>query len=438
MTDLLNAVIGGTPIGCVFALMAVGLVLTYRTAGVFNLAFGAQAFVSAAVYYDTRVRHEWPIWAALVLSVFVIAPLLGYVLDRALFRHLRTASSIAKLVTTLGLVVAIPEITKLWFGRGASFGVKGIWPTTDEIGGPTIYRWGDYAIDGNQVATVLVTVVAVLGLTALFRWSQIGLRMRATVESPRMTELAGINADQVSSIAWILSSLFAGFAGVLLAPLFSQVSDANFLFLLIAAMAAAAFGSLKSIPLTLIGGLALGIGYQVLYEYLPRDSILGSPQALRPALPFGALFLLLLFWPGLRNRREAADPLSGVDPPPPAPAATLRTRSMTTMTRVLARRVLRVPLPRGGHLLRRLLGAALHHGDRLRRHLLLDHRDHRHVRPALALPGQLRRHRRLHDRPTGRRASTSRSWSPSCSAPCSPRWSAGCSRCRSCASRAST
>ena len=162
MTDLLNAVIGGTPIGCVFALMAVGLVLTYRTAGVFNLAFGAQAFVSAPLYYDTRYRHEWPIWAALVLSVFVIAPLLGYVLDRALFRHLRTASSIAKLVTTLGLVVAIPEITKLWFGRGASFGVKGIWPATDEIGRPTIYRWGDYAIDGNQVATVLVTVVAVL------------------------------------------------------------------------------------------------------------------------------------------------------------------------------------------------------------------------------------------------------------------------------------
>ncbi|MET0737078.1 MAG: ABC transporter permease, partial [Acidimicrobiales bacterium] len=149
MTDVLNAVIGGAPIGCVFALLAVGLVLTYRTAGVFNLAFGAQAFVSAAVYYDTRVRHEWPIWAAFLLAVVVVAPLLGYLLDRALFRHLRTASSIAKLVTTLGLLVAIPEITKLWFGGGASFGVKGIWPTTDEIGGPTIYRWGDYAIDGN-------------------------------------------------------------------------------------------------------------------------------------------------------------------------------------------------------------------------------------------------------------------------------------------------
>ncbi len=334
MTDVLNAVIGGAPIGCVFALLAVGLVLTYRTAGVFNLAFGAQAFVSAAVYYDTRVRHEWPIPAALLLSVFVVAPLLGYLLDRSLFRHLRTASSIAKLVTTLGLLVAIPEITKLWFGGGASFGVKGIWPTTDEIGGPTIYRWGDYAVDGNQVATVLVTLVAVVALTAMFRWSQLGLRMRATVESPRMTELAGINADRISTSAWLLSSLFAGLAGVLLAPLFSQINNENFLFLLIAAMAAAAFGSLRSIPLTLVGGIALGIGYQLLYTWLPPGSILS--QGLRPALPFVALFLLLLFWPGLRNRREAADPLAGVDPPPPAPAAALRTRSMTIATRVLA------------------------------------------------------------------------------------------------------
>ncbi len=336
MTDFFNAVIGGAPIGCVFALLAIGLVLTYRTAGVFNLAFGAQAFVSAAVYYDTRVRHEWPIWAALLLAVGVVAPLLGWILDRALFRHLRSASSIAKLVTTLGLLVAIPEITKLWFGRGSSFGVKGIWPTTDEIGGATIYRFGDYAIDGNQLATIIVTIVAVGALTAMFRWSQLGLRMRATVESPRMTELAGINADRISTTAWVLSSLFAGFAGVLLAPLFSQVNDANFLFLLIAAMAAAAFGSLSSIPMTLVGGIALGVGYQLLYQYLPQDSILGSPQALRPALPFGALFLLLLFWPGLRQRRETTDPLAGVDPPPPAPAASIRSRGMTIATRVLA------------------------------------------------------------------------------------------------------
>ena len=68
MTELLSYVIRGFPIGCVFALMAVGVVLTYKTSGVFNLAFGAQAFVSAAVYYETRVRHDWPIPLAFLLA----------------------------------------------------------------------------------------------------------------------------------------------------------------------------------------------------------------------------------------------------------------------------------------------------------------------------------------------------------------------------------
>jgi hypothetical protein len=67
---------------------------------------------------------------------------------------------------------------------------------------------------------------------------------------------------------------------------------------------------------------------------MPNDSVFA--QGLRPSLPFAALFLLLLFWPGLRKPREISDPLSGVDPPPPAPAATIRTRGLTIMTRSLA------------------------------------------------------------------------------------------------------
>ncbi|HYF46107.1 MAG TPA: branched-chain amino acid ABC transporter permease, partial [Acidimicrobiales bacterium] len=334
MTDFLDAVARGLPLGCLFALVAVGLVLTYRTAGVFNLAFGAQAFVSAAVYYDTRSRHDWPIWAAFLLSVLVVAPLLGWVLDRALFRHLRTARSVAKLVTTLGLLVAIPQITRLWLGNASGDTVRGIWPWNDEFGRPRDYRFGDVVVNGDRLAAVIVTVLVVVLLTALFRWSSLGLRMRATVESPRMTELAGIRADRISAFAWILSSVFAGMAGVLLAPLFNAVNDADFFFLLLAALAAAAFGSLHSIPMTFAGGLILGVGYQLLNKYLDPASILS--QGLKPSLPFLALFLLLLFWPGLRSRREQGDPLAGVDPPPPAPAATLRSKTETIGTRVLA------------------------------------------------------------------------------------------------------
>jgi branched-subunit amino acid ABC-type transport system permease component len=325
VTDLITYVIRGVPFGCVFALVAVGLVLTFKTSRVFNLAFGAQAFVSAAVYYDVRARHDWPIIPAFVLAVVIVGPLLGLVLDRALFRYLRTAPAIAKLVVSLGLLVAIPEIVRLWFGHGAAFGPPTIWP--NEFG---IYSFGQYTINGNQAATIIATAISVVGLTLLFRYTTIGLQMRAVVESPRMTELAGVNADRVSAFSWMLSSLFAGLAGVLLAPLFAQVDAVNFTVLLIAAIAAAAFGRLTSIPLALAGGLLLGISQGVLAGYLPLDSVLA--QGLRPSLPFAALFLLLLFWPGLREKRELTDPLSGVDPPPPSLAAAQRIRVLTYVT----------------------------------------------------------------------------------------------------------
>ena len=96
MTEFIEYVIQGIPIGCVFALVAIGLVLTYKTSGVFNLAFGAQAFVAAVVYYELRVRNGWPTLVALVLVVLVLSPLLGLLLELLIFRHLRTASPIAR------------------------------------------------------------------------------------------------------------------------------------------------------------------------------------------------------------------------------------------------------------------------------------------------------------------------------------------------------
>jgi branched-subunit amino acid ABC-type transport system permease component len=328
VTDLVDYVIRGIPFGCVFALLGIGLVLTYKTSGVFNLAFGAQAFVSAAVFYNAVVNHGWPLLPAFVLAVLVVSPLVGLILDRFLFRHLRTAPAIAKLVVSLGLAVALPEILRqlpdFEFLKESVFAPPSIWPNEFAV-----YTIGEYEVSGNEVATLISTGAAVLLLTAMFRYTTIGLRMRAVVESPRMTELSGINADRVSAFSWMLSSVFAGLAGVLLAPT-TQLAAPFFLILLIAAIAAAAFGRLTSIPLTLLGGLLLGIAQGVLGGYLPSDSVLA--QGLRPSLPFAALFLLLLFWPGLRQRREVVDPLSGVDPPPPGLAAAQRMRALTYFT----------------------------------------------------------------------------------------------------------
>src|SRR5256714_272673 len=328
MGSLLRYAIPGVPFGCIYALVAVGLVLTYRSSGVFNLAFGAQAYISAAVFYDTAGTHHWPTWAAFVVSVLVVGPIVGLVLDRAIFRYLRTASATVKLVAAIGLLVGIPALTQAgWSGPTSKLRPPAVGPTPEHF-----YKWHSYGIDSNQVAVVVATILVVVGLGVLFRSTAFGLRMRAVVESPRLLQLHGVNAERVATSAWLLSSLLAALAGVLLAPLYARVDSLNFTVLMVAAIAAAVFGGLRSLPLTLLGGLLLGIGQEVLTKYLPLGNQL--VKGFRPSVPFILLMALLLLWPGLR-RPDVGDPLAGVSPPPPPLAATLRDTGLERLNRIL-------------------------------------------------------------------------------------------------------
>ena len=93
--------------------------------------------------------------------------------------------------------------------------------------------------------------------------------MRAVVESPRLVQLQGINSERVSLMAWILSSILAGLAGVLIAPLSAQLDPLDFFALLVAAIAACVFGNLTSVVMTFVGGLLLGILQAELAGFLP-------------------------------------------------------------------------------------------------------------------------------------------------------------------------
>jgi branched-subunit amino acid ABC-type transport system permease component len=329
--DVVEYAVRGVPIGCVFALLAVGLVLTYRTSGVFNLAFAAQAYTSAAVFYVVRHDHRWPLLPAALLAIGVVAPLLGVLLERGIFRRMRGAPPVARTVTSLGLLVAIPEVVKLWIGDSAQKNPPPLWPVTrtDEWLWPR--QGARYVLDAGQVVTVLSTGVVVVGLTLLLRRSGLGLRMRAVVESARMTQLAGVDADRVSTIAWALSSTLAGLTGVLLAPLFAELVPIHFFTLLVAALAACVVGRLVSVPLAVAGGIGLGVLQAVLAGLLPTDSVLAT--GLRPALPFVLLFLLLLLRPPRLGDRLETDPLAGVDPPPPAPVSVARGPGVTLASR---------------------------------------------------------------------------------------------------------
>lgn len=334
MGDFLQYILQGIPVGCVYALLAVGLVLTYRTTGVFNLAYGAQAFAAGIVFYDLNVRRELPLWVSFVVAVLVVGPLIGAILDLALFRHLRGATWAARLVASLGLFVAIPEMTLAWFGRKPATRAPTIAPLIG-IEDRRVFRFdaGDFHLNlsASAVVVIIVTVVVLVALVLGMRYSAAGLKMRAVVESPRLTELAGVDADRVGLGAWMFSSMLASLAGVLVAPLYPSVNQTFYFGLLVAAIAAAAFGRLSSIGLTFAGALLLAIAQQVLSGELPTGSVLS--QGIRPSLPFIMLFGVLVAFPAIKRRREVTDPLSGVDPPRFAPAAAYKDDALRRLTR---------------------------------------------------------------------------------------------------------
>jgi len=328
--DVFRAFLQGLPPGTVYALVALGFVLTYKTSGVFNLAFGAQAYVSAAMFFKTRVEWEWPLVPSVLVSVVVLAPLVGVLLDVLVFRHLRNASAIAKLVVTIGLAVALPSLFDILLNFKA---VGGATPEGIAPDGASVFYdpFGVYAFSRNELVAMGIAVVATLALAALFRFTALGLRMRAVVESARMTELAGIPAGRVSAFSWALSSLFAGLAGVLIAPRFNTLSAPDFFNLGVVAIAAAAIGALVSLPRAFAGGLALGVLIAEVNTFLPRWAedqpwLSEIQNHLTPAIPFVVLFAVLLFMPSIRRARDAGDPLSGVDPPPASTGSIVRDR----------------------------------------------------------------------------------------------------------------
>lgn len=329
MEQFLGFAIPGVPYGCTYALFAIGLVLTYQATGVFNFGFGAQAFASAFLYvYLTQVRG-FPVWASFLISVVVVAPLLGLVLNRYIFRRISTTNTTAKIVMGIALLVGIPTLLPVIFGNQNLYNA----PTLIFHQSTTYFTLAGYPVNGQDLSVVVITAVIVSAVIILMRFTSLGLQMRGAVESRRLVQLAGVNATRVVSVAWAVSSFLAGLAGVLLAPYFPQVQAESYVTLMVAAIAVAACASLRSLPLAAIFGVVLGVVSLLLQGYLPTQSIFYS--SVLPSLPFIVLVLALLFNPGLKTLDDNKDPLSSVDPPPPPQAALIRVPQLQRITQIL-------------------------------------------------------------------------------------------------------
>ncbi|HXW38848.1 MAG TPA: ABC transporter permease, partial [Acidimicrobiales bacterium] len=293
-----------------------------------NFAFGAQAYVSAFIFVWLVQTRHMPIWLAFVISVPLLAPALGLALDRYLFRKIPNSNTTAKLVTGIALAVGIPSLLPVIFGSTNQYNPPSILFNPNTV----YFRVAGTPINGIDLATVVATVVVLAALVVLMRLTPLGLQMRGAVESRRLVQLDGINAGRVIASAWAISSLMAGLAGVLLAPLFGQLQGQDYATLVVAAFAAAAWAVLRSMPIAALVGILIGVADTVLQGYLPASSVWSA--ATLYSLPFIVLFIALLVVPGLRKLDDTKDPLASVDPPPPPRAATLRAPQMDRIIRV--------------------------------------------------------------------------------------------------------
>ena len=292
MHDFLSFTITGLALGAVYAIGASGLVLTYTTTGIFNFSHGAIGMLGAFCYWEFRFAMGWPAWLALIVVLFVIAPLFGALLELVVFRGLQGTSEAVKLVVTVSLLFSMIGLANwIWkpgaraatpfFGNDSGFTIAGV---------PV--RWFE--------ATRFLCAIAVAGLLwyLLYR-TRIGVAMRASVDDRPLASLNGARPDRSAMWAWAIGCMLAALAGVLL------LGDINldptlFALLIVNSYAAAIFGRLRNLPATFLGAGALGLLVAYLSGYLPTSSVYWSTFA--PASPVIVLFIVLLALPSSRLR----------------------------------------------------------------------------------------------------------------------------------------
>ncbi|MEU2829335.1 ATP-binding cassette domain-containing protein [Streptomyces lavendulae] len=316
MGDLLVFVLSGLVSGALYALLATGLVLSYSASGLFNFAHGATAYLCALVFYELHSGLGWPAVPAALLVSCVLAPGLGWGLDRLMFRRLARVGESAQIVATIGLLVALPA-AGLWAVELLSDAGAPVRPAENQFGLPGVgpsparsWRLADgVGVDSDQLITWAVTAVVAAALWVLLRHTRLGLRLRASVDDRSLTELRGISADRLSSVAWMIASGLAGLAGVLATPLLGLSAHDFTLFLFVSATAAV-IGRFASVPLAFAGGLGLGVLQNLVAGYA---SFAESVTGFRTAVPFLILFGGLL----VLTRRARTAGVASADSPPP-------------------------------------------------------------------------------------------------------------------------
>lgn len=341
--DQTQAIALGLGGGALIAAIALSITLNYQGSGVVNFAAGAVAMYGGYVYYGLRVNGQlflppipnplaliagivhaagdksfslpnipvfitiahpgkgtaafgtfiqqpaMPVWAAMLISLFVLA-LLGLVFHFLIFRPLRRAPVLAKVVASVGLFIVMQAVIVLRFTSSAK-SVAPILPAS-----PLRLPRG-VRLPEDQTILVLIVIAVTAGLWALFRFSRFGLATRAASENEKGALVLGYSPDMLAGINWVASTVLAGFFGILAAPINQSIDPITITLLIVPALAAALLARFNSFVVTTAAGLGLGMATSWIQlisnkSWFPKAGGAALP-GLTDALPFIIIIIVL-------------------------------------------------------------------------------------------------------------------------------------------------
>ncbi|WP_436775017.1 branched-chain amino acid ABC transporter permease [Yinghuangia sp. YIM S09857] len=299
MKEFLTFTISGLATGGIYAITAGGLTLTYTTTGIFNFAHGATGMFAAFTYWQLHYGWGWPVLLSLAVILLILAPLFGALMHLVIMRRLEGTSQATKLMVTVAILLSMVAAV-LW-----------IWDPNKNRNITPFFQGHVVKVLGvrvpySDVTTLAVALLVAIGLWILLTRTRTGVAMRATVDDRSLAVLNGSRPEVPGMMAWAIGTMLAAVAGILVAPKLS-LSPLPLTLLIVNAYAAAVIGRLRSLPMTFVGALIIGLANDYAIGYVPKweagaDYLTGFIAV----VPVVVLFVALLLLPQSQLRGHAA------------------------------------------------------------------------------------------------------------------------------------
>ena len=268
MTQFLQQLVNGLSLGSIYALIALGYTMVYGIIKLINFAHGDIYMLGAfTAFYATTVFHL-NFFLALIVAM-VLCGVLGVLIERIAYKPLRHATRITALITAMGVSYILEYTTQYFAGSE----VKAF---PEDVLNNAVFQIGGIQISQQQIYIIAVTLILMLALTYIVGRTRMGRAMRAVSVDEKAAELMGISVDRTISFTFLLGSVLAGAAGVLVGVYYNSINPLMGMVPGLKAFIAAVFGGIGIIPGAMIGGFAIGIAETMVVAYgssLYRDAI---------------------------------------------------------------------------------------------------------------------------------------------------------------------